>query len=168
MAPMAQMMMARAAGNQMARVAGLATVPILLAPLLGPIIAGAILQYTSWRWLFLVNVPVGAIGVALALAFLPDDRDDRRARELDLLGLALLSPALALFLYSTDHLSDPLALSLLALSLLLLGVFLWNAHRKKDRALINPRQFRSRLWFGPEPGLPGQAARHRPAHPGVR
>lgn len=144
MAPMAQMMIARAAGNQMARVAGIATVPILLAPLLGPIIAGAILQYASWRWLFLVNVPVGAVGAGLALAFLPDDRQERRDRELDVLGLALLSPALALFLYSTDHLTEPLGLSLLALSVLLLGIFLWNAHRKGDKALIDLRQFRSR------------------------
>ena len=146
MAPMAQMMIARAAGPQMARVAGLAATPILLAPLLGPIIAGAILQYASWRWLFLVNVPVGALGVGLALAFLPDDREERRARELDVLGLALLSPALALFLYSTDHLSEPLGLSLLALSVLLLGAFIWNAHRKGEGALIDLRQFRSRLF----------------------
>lgn len=146
MAPMAQMMIARAAGRQMARVAGIATTPILLAPLLGPVIAGAILQYASWRWLFLVNVPVGAIGVALAVAFLPDDREERRSRELDLLGLALLSPALALFLYSTDHLNEPLGLSLLALAVLLLAVFLWNAHRKGDKALIDLRQFRTRLF----------------------
>jgi MFS family permease len=46
MAPMAQMMMiARAAGKHMTRVMGYAAVPILLAPLLGPVIAGAILQY---------------------------------------------------------------------------------------------------------------------------
>ena len=45
MAPMAQMMIARAAGKHMTRVMGYAAVPILLAPLLGPVIAGAILQY---------------------------------------------------------------------------------------------------------------------------
>src|ERR1700757_2515290 len=44
-APRAQMMIARATGNHMTRVMGYAAVPILLAPLLGPVIAGAILQY---------------------------------------------------------------------------------------------------------------------------
>src|ERR1700723_3410333 len=70
MAPMAQMMMARAAGKHMARLMGYAAVPILLAPILGPVIAGAILQYASWRWLFLVNLPVGALALVLAAYFL--------------------------------------------------------------------------------------------------
>ena len=47
---MAQMMIARAAGKHMARIIGYAAVPILLAPILGPVPAGAILQYASWRW----------------------------------------------------------------------------------------------------------------------
>src|ERR1700724_3462372 len=51
MAPMTQMMMARAAGKQhMARIMGYAAVPILIGPILGPVIAGAILQHASWRW----------------------------------------------------------------------------------------------------------------------
>src|SRR5580692_2824340 len=61
LAPMVQMMIARAAGKHMARMMGYAVVPILLAPLLGPVIAGAILQFASWRWLFLINLPVGAL-----------------------------------------------------------------------------------------------------------
>jgi MFS family permease len=49
MAPITQMMIARAAGRHMARVMGYAAVPVLLGPLLGPVIAGAILQFASWR-----------------------------------------------------------------------------------------------------------------------
>jgi MFS family permease len=61
LAPMAQMMVARAVGKHMARVVGYMALPILLAPVLGPVVAGVILQYASWRWLFLVNLPVGAL-----------------------------------------------------------------------------------------------------------
>ncbi len=56
MAPLAQMMMARVAGKNMARIIGYAAVPVMLGPILGPVIAGAILQHASWRWLFLVNL----------------------------------------------------------------------------------------------------------------
>jgi EmrB/QacA subfamily drug resistance transporter len=146
LAPMAQMMVARVAGKQMARVAGYVTVPILLAPLLGPVIAGAILQYASWRWLFLVNVPVGAIAITLATLFLSDDGEERRPRELDLLGLALLSPALVLFLYSADRVGEPLGLALFVLSLVLLAAFLWRAWRKGKKALIDLQLFRSPLF----------------------
>src|SRR5580692_6415283 len=106
LAPMAQMMMARAAGKRMASVFGVVAMPILLAPLLGPVIAGAILQFASWRWLFLVNLPVGVLALTLAILFLPDDRDETHPRNLDLPGLALLSPGLVLLLYGSDHIRD--------------------------------------------------------------
>ena len=49
LAPMAQLIMVRAAGNRMARVFGFAAMPVLLAPLLGPVIAGELLRFASWR-----------------------------------------------------------------------------------------------------------------------
>lgn len=146
LAPMAQMMVARVAGKDMARVAAYVTVPILLAPLLGPVIAGAILQHASWRWLFLVNVPVGAVAISLAALFLPNDRHERRQRDLDLVGLALLSPALVLFLYSADRLTRLSGLALFMLSLGLLAAFLWTAARKGKRALIDLELFHSPLF----------------------
>jgi MFS family permease len=44
-------------------------VPVMLGPILGPVIAGAILQHASWRWPFLVNLPVGALAIVLAIFF---------------------------------------------------------------------------------------------------
>ena len=73
MAPMAQMMIARIAGKHMARIIGYAAVPVMLGPIVGPVIAGAILQHASWRWLFLVNLPVGALAIVLAVLFLPHE-----------------------------------------------------------------------------------------------
>jgi MFS family permease len=49
LAPMAQMTIARVAGKHMAQVVSVAALPVLLAPLLGPVMAGAILQFASWR-----------------------------------------------------------------------------------------------------------------------
>src|SRR5208283_4257648 len=106
LAPMAQMMMARHAGKHMVRVMGYAAVPILVAPILGPVIAGAILQFASWRWLFLLNLPVGVLALVLAVLLLPNDREETKPRDLDLVGLALLSPGLVLFLYGSDHIRD--------------------------------------------------------------
>src|SRR6201995_1570714 len=83
MAPLTQMMIVRAAGRHTARVFGYAAIPILLGPLLGPVLAGAILQHASWRWLFLVNIPVGLLGIVLAIRFLPEDRAEARPRDLD-------------------------------------------------------------------------------------
>jgi EmrB/QacA subfamily drug resistance transporter len=146
LAPMAQMMMARAAGKHMARVIGYAVVPILLAPILGPVIAGTILQYTSWRWLFFVNLPVGALALCLALLFLPNDQHETRPRDLDLVGLALLSPGLVFFLYGSDHLGENSGLITLIVSIVLLATFFKTAAAKGDNSLIDLRLFKGKVF----------------------
>jgi EmrB/QacA subfamily drug resistance transporter len=146
LAPMAQMMIARAAGKQMAQVISVAALPVLLAPLLGPVIAGAILQFASWRWLFLINLPVGVLALALAAAFLPNDREETRPHSLDLLGLALLSPGLVLFLYSSDHLDNRIGLAALAVSIVMFALFYRTARAKGDAALIDLRLLKGKVF----------------------
>ncbi|KQT53803.1 MULTISPECIES: MFS transporter [unclassified Aureimonas] len=47
------------------------TIPALVGPLVGPPIGGAIATYADWRWIFLINLPIGLVGIALATRFLP-------------------------------------------------------------------------------------------------
>ncbi|MEN3792535.1 MFS transporter [Fulvimarina sp. MAC3] len=47
------------------------TIPALIGPLIGPPLGGAISTYSDWRWIFLINLPIGAIGILLATRFLP-------------------------------------------------------------------------------------------------
>ncbi len=146
LAPMAQMTMKRAAGDQFTRIAGYAAMPILLGPLLGPVIAGAILHYASWRWLFLVNLPVGLLALFLAKRFLPADKPQHNPRGLDWVGLMLLSPALALVLLGFERIGEHAGLVALIAGALLLVVFLRVEKRKAAHALINLNQFRSRVF----------------------
>ena len=143
LAPMAQMMVARVAGRQMPRVASFVSIPVLLAPLLGPVVAGGILHYASWRWLFLVNLPVGVLAFALAAVLLDDDRNETQPRTLDVAGLSLLSPGLVLFLYGSDHADASIGQVSLALSIVVLAWFCQNASRKGDAALINLQLLRN-------------------------
>ncbi|MGN8135264.1 DHA2 family efflux MFS transporter permease subunit [Paraburkholderia sp. 22099] len=146
LAPMTQMMIARAAGKHMARVAGYMALPVLLAPVLGPVIAGAILQYASWRWLFLVNLPIGLVALLLVHLFLPGDRYETTRRRLDWVGLALLSPGLVMFLYGSERLHGAGGRLILACGLLMMGAFLWSARQKGDSALIDLRLFRGKVF----------------------
>ncbi|WP_158790185.1 DHA2 family efflux MFS transporter permease subunit [Granulicella sp. L60] len=146
MAPMAQMMMARVAGKNMARIIGYAAVPVMLGPILGPVIAGAILQHASWRWLFLVNLPVGVLAIVLSILFLPNDREETTSRNLDLLGFFLLSPGLVLFLYSSDHLGERAGILTLLASIVLLALFFRNAVRKGNAALIHLQLFKGKVF----------------------
>lgn len=146
LAPMAQMMIARAAGRQMARVVGYMAAPVLLAPVLGPIIAGAILQYASWRWLFLVNLPVGAIALLLAVVLLPSDREYRRPRRLDWVGLMLLSPGLTLFLYGADKMGETVGRVSFAAGIAMMAAFLSMARKKGGDALVDLNLFKGKVF----------------------
>jgi EmrB/QacA subfamily drug resistance transporter len=73
-------------------------VPMLLGPILGPILGGWLVDDVSWRWIFFINLPIGLIALFLSLRVLPKDRPEPSER-LDVLGLALLSPSLALIIY---------------------------------------------------------------------
>jgi EmrB/QacA subfamily drug resistance transporter len=67
-------------------VAGLATVA-------GPTLGGVLVTYASWRWIFIVNVPIGVIVLAMTFAFIPDTRMERH-HKLDLLGVAIATAGL--------------------------------------------------------------------------
>jgi EmrB/QacA subfamily drug resistance transporter len=146
LAPMAQMMLARAAGPHMVRVMGYAALPILLGPLLGPVLAGAVLQHLSWHWLFYINVPVGILAVTLALTLLPSDEAERNPRKLDFLGFLLLSPGLVAFLYGFDHLKSPAAPYVIVTALTLITLFLIRARKMGPQALMNLDLFRQKTF----------------------
>ncbi len=79
----------------------LLTWPSLAAPILGPALGGFITTYASWRWNFLLNVPLGLAGALLALRHMPDSREAER-RALDWPGFVLSASALVLLLYGLE------------------------------------------------------------------
>ncbi len=52
----------------------LLTIPALIGPICGPPLGGFITTYATWHWIFLINVPIGLIGIVLATRFIPDIR----------------------------------------------------------------------------------------------
>lgn len=66
------------------------TVPGLIGPLVGPTLGGWLVQVASWHWVFLINIPVGIVGVFASLRFMPDLRGSVLQR-FDAWGFALFS-----------------------------------------------------------------------------
>jgi len=101
--PVGQAIMARAAGPQrMGKVMGIIGVPTLLGPILGPVLGGFIVSNTTWRWIFIVNVPIGIIALILSTSFLATSDKDRD-HQFDLLGFLLLAPGLGLIVYGLSE-----------------------------------------------------------------
>lgn len=64
----------------------------------GPVLGGLLVHGDQWRWVFLVNVPLGAVAIVMALAFVPESRDESASRAVDWPGMLLLSTGLVLLL----------------------------------------------------------------------
>ena len=96
--PVVMTIMTKKAGpHRMGRVMGVLGVPMLIAPIAGPILGGWLVDDVSWRWIFFINVPIGIVAFLAAYAVL--DRDEPQpTHKLDWVGMALLSPGLALLI----------------------------------------------------------------------
>jgi predicted MFS family arabinose efflux permease len=143
---MNQMMIARYAGRHMARVMGYTVVPVLIAPILGPVLAGAILKYSAWPWLFFLNLPIGILGVGLAAFLLPRDEISIQRRPFDLVGFLVVSPGLACLLYGLQHAAHRDGVLTLAAGAILMATFVWHAIRKGSAALIDLGLFQNRIF----------------------
>ena len=70
------------------------TIPAVLGPVLGPPVGGFIVTYSSWRWIFFMNLPVAIVGIVLATLFIPNIRESE-AQPFDMLGFVLIGLGLA-------------------------------------------------------------------------
>jgi len=77
---------------------GLSFSMVGLAAVSGPVLGGLLTTYLSWRWVFYVNLPIAAAGIALAYAWVPEVRKSHRPK-LDLVGVLLASTGLAIVSY---------------------------------------------------------------------
>ncbi len=66
----------------------LVTIPALVGPICGPPLGGFITTYASWHWIFIINVPIGLAGLAMATRYIPDVRTERPA-PFDFVGFIL-------------------------------------------------------------------------------
>jgi EmrB/QacA subfamily drug resistance transporter len=114
-------------------------IPALLGPLLGPLMGGLIVHWVPWRWIFLINLPFGALGLWLVGRYMPDHRGregdpfDTRGFVLFGAGIALLSWVLEIF--GEHRLAVGWIALLAAVALGLIGLYVAHARRAADPLL---------------------------------
>jgi EmrB/QacA subfamily drug resistance transporter len=104
--PLGMTIMTRAAGpDRIGRLMAVLGIPMLLGPIGGPILGGWLIDIASWQWIFLINLPIGAVALVYAQFALPKDAPEPSER-FDFVGMLMLSPGLALFLYGVSSLPE--------------------------------------------------------------
>jgi len=133
--------------SELVRIMGFITIPGLLGPLLGPTTGGWMVEYMSWHWIFLINLPVGMLGCWAIWHFVPDLRGTERTR-FDGIGFVLFGAAMVLITVAMEGLGE-LHLPHLRVMLLLFGgmaclAAYWLRAGHIDNPLFSPALFRTR------------------------
>jgi MFS family permease len=116
------------------------TAPALIGPVMGPPIGGLIVTYASWPWIFLVNVPIGILGLFLARKYIKNIRG--RAREkLDKFGFLLVGMSMGALIFGFEmvgrHFLPPaVVISVMLAGIVCLGLYMWHV-RRIDHPIID-------------------------------
>ncbi len=120
------------------------TIPALVGPMVGPPLGGFITTYFHWRWIFLINLPFGILGIALAKRFIPDIT--HATPPLDWVGFLLAGCGLAAAMFGFSTLGRhlvPLPIAALTLALGIVGLIGYGVHaRRKAQPLLDLNLFR--------------------------
>jgi EmrB/QacA subfamily drug resistance transporter len=134
--------------HQRGLASGLLGIAALLAPAVGPTLGGYFVTYVNWQLIFFVNVPIGIVGILLAVMLLREVQAETRA-QFDVPGFVLAATGLAAVLYalsdaSTDGWGSGKVLGFLLGGLILLGCFVFvelDLARREKQPLLDLRLF---------------------------
>src|SRR5437660_7625362 len=87
--------------SELVRAMSYVSVPALIGPVIGPPLGGFIVTYGSWRWIFFINIPIGALGLLLVNLFVENMRE-ATVRPFDLPGFVLTAVGLASLAFGFD------------------------------------------------------------------
>lgn len=131
------------------------TIPALIGPMMGPLIGGVIVTYADWRWIFLVNLPIGVIGIIMATVYFTDERPARTP--LDVPGFLLCAVALLGLILGATALGRHVAPNWAVAALFIIGALAAHqyvrharqaAHPLLDLRLFRLPTFHAGIWGG--------------------
>ncbi|HWY01890.1 MAG TPA: DHA2 family efflux MFS transporter permease subunit [Mycobacterium sp.] len=148
--PLAFTILTRAAGpKRLGRLMAMLGIATLLGPMGGPILSGWLIGSFGWEWIFLINIPIGALAITLAAVVFKWD-ESHPSQTFDFVGMLLLSPGLASFLYGVSSLPAHGTVTNRAVwipasaGLLLIIGFVFHALFRADHPLLDLRLFKNR------------------------
>lgn len=124
--------------NELLKAMNFAIVPALIGPVLGPLVGGYIVDYLSWHWIFLINIPIGVLGIVLGLKYMPNYNS--RETDFDLKGFMIFAAASLLLSISLELFGDMQNITpvLLVFILGFLFLFYYYRHAKRGNNPIFP------------------------------
>ena len=124
--------------NEIVRAMNFAIIPALIGPVLGPLVGGYMVDYFSWHWIFLINIPIGLMGIFLSLKHMPDYISDKIT--FDLKGFLIFASASLLISVALESFGTAKNITPVLLILILgfLLIYYYYRHAKKTTSPIFP------------------------------
>jgi EmrB/QacA subfamily drug resistance transporter len=124
--------------NELLKAMNFAIIPALIGPVLGPLVGGYMVDYLSWHWIFLINIPFGIIGILLSLRFMPDYKSP--IIDFDLKGFLIFAAASLLLSISLELFGNTVRLSPVLVLLMsgFLMLYWYYRHAVKDNNPLFP------------------------------
>lgn len=121
----------------------------LLGPLAGPTLGGWLVEVATWHWIFLINIPMGILGILMTLKVMPNVKEPT-VKSFDLIGFVLLVVAMIGWSLGIEHIASPEYSKWFSISLLVVGVIatLWYAYHSHthQNALFRSRLFKNKIY----------------------
>jgi len=124
--------------NELLKAMNYAIIPALIGPVLGPLVGGYMVDYLSWHWIFLMNLPIGIIGIFMSLKHMPDYKADYL--QFDFKGFLLFGGASLLLSIALELMGNTVKITPV-LALLIVGLaflYIYYRHAKVDSNPIFP------------------------------
>jgi len=117
--------------NELLKAMNFAIVPALIGPVLGPLVGGYMVDYLSWHWIFLINIPIGVLGIVLGLKYMPNYNS--RETDFDLKGFMIFAAASLLLSVSLELFGDMQNITPVLLVFIFGFLFLYYYYRHAKR-----------------------------------
>ncbi|AWB35893.1 MFS transporter [Orrella marina] len=158
MVPVGRLIMLRTvAKHELLRAMAFLSLPALMGPVLGPPVGGFLVTYASWHWIFLMNLPIGILGIFMSLRYIAAQANETTDKPLDLLGFLLSATCMATLVAAFELMASralpPVWIGLMILTGIACG-YLYKGHAQRhanpiiDLTLLNIPTFKESVLGG--------------------
>ena len=124
--------------SELLKAMNFAIIPALIGPVLGPLIGGYMVDYLSWHWIFLINLPIGILGIVLSVKYMPNYFS--KIIDFDFKGFLFFAAASLLLSISLEWMGNAKNITPVLLVFLMgfIFIYLYYRHAKKEENPIFP------------------------------